>query len=145
MKNRCASVLLASCLLLTAVASPAQSSTRSRLAERTEPGAIYVEDILPKPVRLSVLALSRHVPCVVPTAKSSEHGQRVVGDGAVAGDRTTKLIGRDKKLKPTPVFDTYWRFAAARNGSSKPVSILSTTISRSGAPSVPNASITSRS
>ncbi|MFZ4767268.1 MAG: hypothetical protein ACOYMN_20130 [Roseimicrobium sp.] len=26
---------------------------RSRLAERTEPGAIYVEDILPKPVRLT--------------------------------------------------------------------------------------------
>src|SRR5690242_7295017 len=55
-----------SCVLSAAVcgffmstgASSAQSNTRSHLAERTEPGAIYVEDILPKPVHLSVLAES---------------------------------------------------------------------------------------
>ena len=50
--------LAVSCLLLATVPCPAQSSTRSRLAERTEPGALYVEDILPKPVRLAVLAES---------------------------------------------------------------------------------------
>jgi hypothetical protein len=50
--------LVASWLLLAAIPCPAQSSTRSRLAERTEPGALYVEDILPKPVRLSVLVES---------------------------------------------------------------------------------------
>jgi hypothetical protein len=58
MKTRCALPLVASCLLLAAIPCPAQSSTRSRLAEHTEPGAIYVEDILPKPVRLAVLAES---------------------------------------------------------------------------------------
>jgi hypothetical protein len=50
-------LLLATVLTLASVAS-AQSSTRSRLAERTEPGAIYLQDILPKPVRLAVLAES---------------------------------------------------------------------------------------
>lgn len=58
MKTCRALPLAAVCLLLMESACPAQSSTRSRLAERTEPGAMYVEDILPKPVRLSVLAES---------------------------------------------------------------------------------------
>jgi hypothetical protein len=58
MKTRRALFLVVSCLLVAASSSSAQSSTRSRLAERTEPGAIYVEDILPKPVRLAVLAES---------------------------------------------------------------------------------------
>jgi hypothetical protein len=58
MKTRRALPAIVSCLLLAAVTAQAQSSTRSRLAERTEPGAIYMEDILPKPVRLSVLAES---------------------------------------------------------------------------------------
>ncbi len=50
-----ASVLLTSmCLLLLGTAAQAQS--RSRLAAKTEPGSLYVEDILPKPVRLSVAA-----------------------------------------------------------------------------------------
>lgn len=48
---------VACCLLLATLTAPAQS-TRSRLAERTEPGALYVEDILPKPVRLAVLGES---------------------------------------------------------------------------------------
>ena len=58
MKIRSVLPLVVSCLLLATVPCPAQSSTRSRLAERTEPGALYVEDILPKPVRLAVLAES---------------------------------------------------------------------------------------
>lgn len=43
------------CLVLATSSATAQTN-RSRLAERTDPGAIYVEDILPKPVRLSVAA-----------------------------------------------------------------------------------------
>jgi hypothetical protein len=58
MKTRRVLALVASCLLLATTSSPAQSSTRSRLAEHTEPGALYVEDILPRPVRLAVLAES---------------------------------------------------------------------------------------
>jgi hypothetical protein len=49
---------VASCLLLATTFVSGQSSTRSRLAERTEPGAIYLQDILPKPVRLAVLGES---------------------------------------------------------------------------------------
>lgn len=48
-----------SCLLLATLSAQLQAQgTRSRLAEQTEPGALYVEDILPKPVRLAVLAES---------------------------------------------------------------------------------------
>ena len=55
MNFRCA--LPAVCLLL-AGATLAQTGQRSRLAEQTDPGAIYVEDILPKAVRLTVAAES---------------------------------------------------------------------------------------
>ncbi len=58
MNSRRVAPLAMSCLLLAAAFCPAQSSTRSRLAERTEPGAIYMEDILPKPVRMSVIGES---------------------------------------------------------------------------------------
>lgn len=58
MKPRRAPFLVVTSLCLLAAVCPAQSYNRSRLAERTEPGAIYVEDILTKPVRLTVLAES---------------------------------------------------------------------------------------
>jgi hypothetical protein len=62
MKTRRVRSALVACLVLATVSASApaqaQSGPRSRLAERTEPGALYVEDILPKPVRLSVLAES---------------------------------------------------------------------------------------
>ena len=59
MKLRCALPAVASCLCFLTCAAPASAqSNRSRLAEQTEPGALYVEDILPKPVRLAVLAES---------------------------------------------------------------------------------------
>lgn len=46
------------CLVGLTNAALGQSSTRSSLASNTEPGTIYVEDILPKKVQLSVLVES---------------------------------------------------------------------------------------
>lgn len=46
------------CLVGLTDTAPGQSSTKSRLATTTEPGTIYVEDILPKKVQLSVLVES---------------------------------------------------------------------------------------
>lgn len=46
------------CLVGLTDAAHCQSSTRSSLASSTEPGTIYVEDILPKKVMLSVLVES---------------------------------------------------------------------------------------
>jgi len=44
-------------LFLTALAvQAAELPNRSRLAANTEPGAFYVEDILPKPIRLTVIS-----------------------------------------------------------------------------------------
>jgi hypothetical protein len=60
MSDRClplfACVLL--CLACLTNAASGQSTTRSRLASNTEPGTIYVEDILPKKVLLTVLVES---------------------------------------------------------------------------------------
>jgi len=36
------------------------------------------------------------------------------GDRSVPGDRALRIVIRGRRLDPTPVFDTYWRFAAAR-------------------------------
>lgn len=44
----------ATCLFLGSAVQAQQS--RSRLGSQTEPGSLYIEDILPKPVRLSVAA-----------------------------------------------------------------------------------------
>lgn len=52
-----AAVTLSLALTLPPATASAQSSglgNRSRLAANTEPGAMYIEDILPKPVRLTV-------------------------------------------------------------------------------------------
>lgn len=45
---------LACLLTLGAATTPLSAQTKSRLASKTEPGSLYIEDILPKPVRLSV-------------------------------------------------------------------------------------------
>ncbi len=42
----------------TLAVQAAELPNRSRLAANTEPGALYVEDILPKPIRLTVIAES---------------------------------------------------------------------------------------
>jgi hypothetical protein len=47
-----AATAAAACLMFASVL-PGQQS-RSRLGSQTEPGSLYIEDILPKPVRLSV-------------------------------------------------------------------------------------------
>lgn len=54
MNSRPVLLLTAVCLLGFASQAAAQAQSKSRLASKTEPGSLYIEDILPKPVRLTV-------------------------------------------------------------------------------------------
>jgi hypothetical protein len=109
-----------SCLLmlvsLTLSLQVQAQSGRSRLAANTEPGAMYVEDILPKPVRLSVAAesviyyqndMQRTLGAMAPgtpvqLVAMSDNGYKVRGrarHGDVAGwMRMTDLKSPDPKL-----------------------------------------------